>query len=187
MYNEVGDLGDVAYKMLTKKTQTTFIKEVVTVERVFETFYKISNLIGPGSQNMKMKYIASLLNDSEPLEGKFIIKILLGTLRLGIADNTIMDSLSLAYTNSKKNRMLLENAYNVSSDLGLVAECVSKNGLKGLTTFRVSVFKPIRPMLADRIKNENMFDKAKHIGLEYKLDGERAQIHLNNKQIMIFL
>jgi len=186
MYNEVGDLGDVAYKMLTKKTQTTFIKEVVTVERVFETFYKISNLVGPGSQNMKMKYIASLLNDSEPLEGKFIIKILLGTLRLGIADNTIMDSLSLAYTNSKKNRMLLENAYNVSSDLGLVAECVSKNGLKGLTTFRVSVFKPIRPMLADRIKNENVFDKAKHIGLEYKLDGERAQIHLNNKQIMIF-
>ena len=186
MYNEIGDLGDVAYKMLTQKTQTTFIKEVVTIERVFETFYKISNLGGAGSQNMKMKYISSLLNDSEPLEGKFIIKILLGTLRLGIADNTIMDSLSLAYTKSKKNRPLLENAYNVSSDLGRVAECVSKNGLKGLTTFRISIFNPIRPMLVDRIKNENIFNKTKHIGLEYKLDGERAQIHLSNKQIMIF-
>jgi len=185
-YNEIGDLGDVTYKALSRKTQTTFMKEVVTVERVFKTFYKISNLSGPGSQNMKMKYISSLLNDSEPLEGKFIIKTLLGTLRLGIADNTIMDSLSLAYTNSKKNRMLLENAYNVSSDLGKVAECVSQNGLNGLTKFKVSVFNPIRPMLADRIKNENVFNKVKCIGLEYKLDGERAQIHIKDKRIMIF-
>ncbi|MCY3854117.1 MAG: ATP-dependent DNA ligase [Thaumarchaeota archaeon] len=187
LYNKIGDLGDVTHDVLIKKTQTTFFNEIVTVERVFNTFCRISNLSGAGSQNMKMKYISSLLNDSNPLEGKFIIKILLGTLRLGIADNTVMDALSLAYTNSKKNRKLLENAYNVSSDLGKVAQCIAEHGLEGLDAFKITVFSPIRPMLADRIKNvDDIFIKTKSIVAEYKLDGERAQIHLKNNQCIIF-
>ena len=62
------------------------------------------------------------LNDATPQEGKFILKILLGTLRLGIAENTVMDALAIAFTGKKENREIIENAYNVSSDLGKVAQ-----------------------------------------------------------------
>jgi len=73
-------------------------------------------LDGKGSQDLKMKYISRLLNDATPLEAKFLIKILLGTLRLGIAENTVMDAHAIAFTGKKENRVQKENAYNVSSD-----------------------------------------------------------------------
>ena len=66
-----------------------------------------------------------MLNDATPQESKFILKILLGTLRLGIAENTVMDALAIAFTGKKENREIVENAYNVSSDLGKVAEVVA--------------------------------------------------------------
>ena len=70
------------------------------------------------------------LNDATPQEAKFILKILLGTLRLGIAENTVMDALAIAFTGKKENREIIENAYNVSSDLGKVAEIVSDGGIE---------------------------------------------------------
>ncbi len=187
-YNKGGDLGHAASKILEQKTQTTFVKEPITTERVYETLYKIAELEGSRSQDMKMKYIASLLNDATPLEARFILKILLGTLRLGIADNTVMDALAVAYTGSKENRETLETAYNVSSDLGKVAEAISTKGLDGTKKFEISVFNPIRPMLADRVKSEQ--EALEKIGnefaAEYKLDGERVQIHLKGEKVVLF-
>jgi len=187
-YNKGGDLGHAASKILEQKTQTTFVKEPITTERVYETLYKIAELEGSRSQDMKMKYIASLLNDATPPEARFILKILLGTLRLGIADNTVMDALAVAYTGSKENRETLETAYNVSSDLGKVAEAIATKGLDGTKKFEISVFNPIRPMLADRVKSEK--EALEKIGnefaAEYKLDGERVQIHLKGEKVVLF-
>ena len=187
-YNDGGDLGLTASNILKKKTQTTFSAETITLERVYETLLKISSLEGKGSQDMKMKYISSLLNDATPEESKFILKILLGTMRLGIAENTIMDALAIAFTDSKENRELVENAYNVSSDLGKVSEVLTEDGVDGLLKFKVSIFSPIRPMLADRVKSEDEAIKRieNEFAAEYKLDGERVQIHIENKKVVLF-
>jgi len=187
-YNDGGDLGLTASNILKKKTQTTFSAETITLERVYETLLKISSLEGKGSQDMKMKYISSLLNDATPEESKFILKILLGTMRLGIAENTIMDALAIAFTGSKENRELVENAYNVSSDLGKVSEVLTEDGVDGLLKFKVSIFSPIRPMLADRVKSEDEAIKRieNEFAAEYKLDGERVQIHIENKKVVLF-
>ena len=105
-YREGGDLGLTASNMLKLKTQTTFTVQKITVERVYETLFKIAKLEGKGSQDLKMKYISSLLNDATPLEAKFVLKILLGTLRLGIAENTVMDALAIAFTGKKENQCI---------------------------------------------------------------------------------
>ncbi|MEO9309146.1 MAG: ATP-dependent DNA ligase [Nitrososphaera sp.] len=188
VYSEDGDLGRAAAKILEQKKQTTFLAQDITVERVYETLYKIAKLEGARSQDLKMKYVSSLLNDATPQEAKFILKILMGTLRLGIADNTVMDALAIAFTNSKENRTKLEEAYNVSSDLGKVSELLAKNGLAGLSEFHVNVFNPIRPMLAERVKSEaEAVEKlGKEFAAEYKLDGERVQIHLKDGRVMLF-
>ena len=99
-YRNDGDLGTTTENMLKLKTQTTFKEESITLERVYDTLLKISTLEGKGSQDLKIKYISSLLNDATPSEGKYLLKILLGTLRLGIAENTIMDSLAIAFTSN---------------------------------------------------------------------------------------
>ena len=155
---------------------------------MYETLLKISTLQGKGSQDMKIKYISSLLNDATPEESKFILKILLGTMRLGVAENTVMDALAIAFTNSKENRELVENAYNVSSDLGKVSEVLAQDGFDGLLKFNVSLFSPIRPMLADRVKSEEEAVKRieNEFAAEYKLDGERVQIHIQDDKVILF-
>ena len=187
-YQDDGDLGHAAEKILRLKKQTTFVNETITVERVYETFFKIAKKEGKGSQDMKIKYISSLLNDATPMDGKFILKILLGTLRLGVADNTIIDALTIAFTGSKEKRHQIENAYNVSSDLGKVAHVISKEGIDGVEKFQISVFNPVRPMLADRVKSESeaLEKMGEKFAAEYKLDGERVQVHLKNKQVILF-
>jgi DNA ligase-1 len=188
VYAEDGDLGSTAAKILEQKTQTTFLAQDITAERVYETLYKIAKLEGQRSQDMKMKYVSSLLNDATPQEAKFILKIAMGTLRLGIADNTVMDALAISFTGSKENREKLESAYNVSSDLGTVAETISRKGLDGLKDFHVRVFSPIRPMLAERVKSEaEAIEKlGSEFAAEYKLDGERVQIHYKDNTVILY-
>ena len=187
-YNKGGDLGQTAENILQQKIQTTFASETITLEKVYETLFKISKLEGKGSQEMKMRYVSSMLNDATPQESKFILKILLGTLRLGIAENTVMDALAIAFTGKKENREVIENAYNVSSDLGKVAEVLSTEGIEQIEKFQIKLFSPIRPMLADRIKSgEDTVKKFQgKFAAEYKLDGERAQIHKQKDTIEIF-
>jgi DNA ligase 1 len=187
-YREKGDLGSVAEAILKNKIQTTLFNEKVTIERIYLVFDKISKTTGKGSQETKIKLFASLFNDSSPEECKYIIRFALGTLRLGIADITIMDALALAYTSDKKNRKILENAYNVSSDLGRVSKILAKQGLKAVSAIKIELFIPIRPMLAERVQTskealEKVSGKA---AVEFKLDGERVQIHRGDKKVQIF-
>ena len=187
-YRDSGDLGITASNILKSKTQTTFTAEKITIERIYETLFKIAKLEGKGSQDLKMKYISSLLNDATPLEAKFVLKILLGTLRLGIAENTVMDALAIAFTGKKENKEQIENAYNVSSDLGKVSLIVATNGIDEIKKFKISLFNPIRPMLADRAKSEQEVIKKmpELFAAEYKLDGERVQIHIQANKIILF-
>lgn len=187
-YREKGDLGSVAEAILKNKIQTTLFNEKVTIERISLVFDKISKTTGKGSQETKIKLFASLFNDSSPEECKYIIRFALGTLRLGIADSTIMDALALAYTSDKKNRKILENAYNVSSDMGRVSKILAKQGLKAVSAIKIELFIPIRPMLAERVQTskealEKVSGKA---AVEFKLDGERVQIHRGDKKVQIF-
>ena len=170
-YRSSGDLGHASSVILAQKMQTTFLAENITVERVYETLFRIARLEGPRSQDKKMKYISSLLNDAEPTEACYILKILLGTLRLGVAENTVMDALAVAFTGDKANRKALEHAYNVSSDLGLVAGTISADGLRGIQEFGVIMFNPVRPMLADRVKSEQeaVGKMGREFAAEYKL------------------
>jgi len=187
-YRKGGDVGHAASIILEQKTQTTFVVEDITVERVYETLFKIARLEGARSQDMKMKYISSLLNDANPTEASYILKILLGTLRLGIAENTVMDALAIAFTGDKSNRKKLEKAYNVSSDLGKVAETIASEGLKGIETFQIKLYNPIRPMLAERVKSEDeAIEKlGDRFAAEYKLDGERVQLHVKGEKVILF-
>lgn len=187
-YRKSGDLGHAASKILEQKKQTTFVVEYITIERVYENLYTIAKLEGSKTQDRKIKYISGLLNDASPVEAKFILKILLGTLRLGIAENTVMDALAIAFTDNKENRKVLEHAYNVSSDLGKVAETIAKKGLVGIEEFKINLFNPIRPMLADRVKSEE--EAIEKLGMkfaaEYKLDGERVQLHIEGDKVVLF-
>ena len=188
-YNKIGDIGDVAYEILKSKLQTTLFYEKLTIEGLYKTLLKISELTGSGSIELKLKYINSLLNNSTNLESKFIIKLILGNLRLGIADFTVLDAIAIAFTGDKKNRKILERAYNVSSDLGKIARILFNGSIDEVQSIPISMFVPVRPMLAERSPDAKEALKkmsGKMCYAEYKIDGERIQIHKQNERIELY-
>jgi DNA ligase 1 len=189
VYRKTGDIGDSAQELMKKKNQTTLFGEKMTVERVYSTFDKIARTAGPGSQEMKMRLVSSLLNDATPREGRYIMKFAVGTLRLGIADYTVLDALALAFTGDKSNRRILEIAYNVSSDLGAVAKLLATKGLESVKLLQITLYKPVRPMLAERVSTaDEALDRMNNsaASAEYKLDGERLQIHKGKDNVQLF-
>ncbi len=183
-----GDLGETAQKFLEKKLQATFFQQPLTVERVYQTLDKIARASGSGSVDQKIALLSGILSDAEPKEAKYVIRTLTGKLRLGIADMTVLDALAIAFGGGKEARPILERAYNVSSDLGQVAKIVAERGVEGLKNLKVSVGKPVRPMLAERLSSpEKILEKlgGKCIA-EYKYDGERIQAHKNGKEVLLF-
>ena len=104
IYGKIGDLGEAAREITKNKYQRTLFSEKITVERIYSTFEKIAQSIGSQSQSIKLRLVNSLLNDATPLESKYIIKFLLGNLRLGIAEYTIIDALAIAFTGNRNKQ-----------------------------------------------------------------------------------
>jgi DNA ligase-1 len=188
IYQKTGDLGDAAREAMKSKSQSTLFSEPMTVERVYSTFDRVARTAGSGSQETKLRLISSLLNDATAAEGRYIIKFAIGQLRLGIADYTVLDALAIAFTGDKANRQVLENAYNVSSDLGTVAKLLATKGLAAVRSIKITLFKPIRPMLAERIRTaeEALGRMEGKAAVEYKLDGERVQVHKGKNSVELF-
>ena len=183
-----GDIGETSEKQLSKRKQSTFFTKKLTVERVYETLDKLAKTSGSGAVDTKMALLCGLLTDASPKEAKWIIRTVTGNLRLGIADMSVLDALAIAYGGGKEARELIERAYNISSDLGRVANIVVEKGIEGIKEFQVMVFEPIRPMLAERLGSpEEILEKfgGKCIA-EYKYDGERIQAHKKDGKVMLF-
>jgi len=186
--SKLGDLGSAAEQLMMKKAQLTLFSEPLTVEKVYSALDRAAKASGSGAQETKLRILAGLLNQSSPLEAKFIVRLVLGTLRLGVADYTILDGLAEAFVGGKENRDVIERAYNLSSDLGLVAKILVEKGFDELKKFGPEVGRPIRPMLAERLaRAEEVLEKiGGEVSVEYKLDGERVQIHKNGEKVTLF-
>ncbi len=183
-----GDIGQAAENILAKRRQATFFTKALTVQHVYETLDKIAKTSGSGAVDTKMALLSGLLADASPKEAKYLIRTVTGNLRLGIADMTVLDALAIAYGGGKEARQLIERAYNISSDLGRVAEVVAKQGLEGIKQFQVMVFEPIRPMLSERLASpEEILEKlGGNCMAEYKYDGERIQAHKKDNKVILF-
>ncbi len=183
-----GDIGETAQNFLAEKKQTTFFPKTLTSQHVYETLDKMAKTTGSGAIDSKMALLAGLLSDASPKEAKYLMRTVTGNLRLGIADMTVLDALAIAYGGGKESRELVERAYNISSDLGRVANTVAEKGLEGIKKFQVVVFEPIRPMLAERLSSpEEILEKldGKCVA-EYKYDGERVQAHKKGNQVVLY-
>lgn len=187
-YKSTGDLGITVERVLAKKTQATLLRKPLTVEGVYEKLEKIAHATGAGAQETKIRLLASLLNDAAPKEARYILRMITGRLRIGIADMTILDALAVIYGGGKEFREEIERAYNLSSDLGYVAKTLSQEGLDAVKHFKIAIGKPIRPMLAERLSDpREIFDKLGGKGAaEYKYDGLRLQAHIAPKTIQLY-
>ncbi|AOL16192.1 ATP-dependent DNA ligase [Sulfolobus sp. A20] len=193
---KLGDLGEVA-RMLKSKQQSSSIlsflntgktDEGLSLEETYSTLSKIALTTGEGSRDLKIRLLAGLLKKADPLEAKFLVRFVEGRLRVGIGDATIIDALAIAFGGGQNNSEIIERAYNVRADLGNIAKILMENGIEALKTVKPEAGIPIRPMLAERLSDpEEILKKVGGLALvDYKYDGERAQIHKDGNKIYIF-
>ncbi len=195
----IGDLGEVAFYLVSKKGRTGSIidflggeiegiQKKLTVSRIYNTLLKIAKASGEGSQDLKVSLLVSLLRDASPLEAKYLLRTISGKLRLGIADMTLLDALAIAFTGSKNARDVIERAYNVHPDMGYIAKVLASECLEGVKRIKITVGIPVLPMLAERLsKPEEILEKLGGICMaEYKYDGERVQAHKKGENITLF-
>jgi DNA ligase-1 len=182
-----GDPGTVAEQVIASKKQTALFSEELTLERVYDTLLRMEEQEGGRSQDMRMRLLADILHDADPLEARYIARIVTGRMRLGVAAMTVVDALSQAFA-TRKEKDQVERAFNISSDLGEVAERLSKDGIEGLEGLLVRTGNPIRAMLAERLPSltEILERMGGSTAFEYKYDGLRLQAHISGNGIRLF-
>ena len=196
LYRKLGDLGRVAENLKRRSEGAslglarfmTVQRRKLTVEEVYRVLTKVALATGEGSRDIKINLIAGLIADASPVEARYLVRFVEGRLRLGIGDATIMDALAIVYTGSQAYRQVIERAYNIRADLGQIAKILATKGIKAISSLKPEVGIPIRPMLAERL-NDPREILAKVGGkalVEYKYDGERAQIHKKGDKVWIF-
>ena len=186
MWKEKGDLGLVAEEAIAARRQAPLESTPLTVSKVHANLDAIAREGGEGSQDRKIRLLSDLLGNATPREAKYILRMVVGKMRLGVADMTIVDALAVAFA-TKADRGCVERAYNVSSDLGEVARVLASNGLDGLETIHLKLFRPIRAMLAERLETlDEILKRLGRCALEYKYDGLRVQAHVSPTRIELF-
>ena len=143
---ETGDLGQAAEQMLTGTAADRPPSLEVTL--VVDTLHQIAEAEGQGSQGRKLDLLAGLLARATPLEARYLLRLVTGSLRLGIGTPTILDALAQVYAGGRTGRPLLERAYSICCDLGRVAATLAGGGLAAVEQLRVSPGNPVRAMLA---------------------------------------
>jgi DNA ligase-1 len=173
---EIGDLGQAAEQLLAAGGPQTATLTVVTV---VNTLREMANAAGPGSQGRKLDLLGGLLTAATPLEARYLLRLVTGNLRLGIGTPTILDALAQVHAGGRADRKVLERAYNICCDLGLVASRLVAGGLAAVGQIEVQPGHPVRAMLAQRLSDatEILAKLGGECSAEYKYDGVRVQAH----------
>jgi DNA ligase 1 len=195
LYGRLGDMGETAvqasleYAKVGKVQDSLFAEKhtQLTVSEVFDALNKIAKTNGLGTVEKRQVLLCDLLKNAQGNSVRYLVRIPLGNLRLGIGDPTVLDGLALAKLGDKSKRKLLEGAYNRTSDLGLIAKTLFEKGLEGVLKLQVIVGKPIRSELCERLPNaEKVIEKMGVVDAQPKYDGFRVQIHKDGDKVSMF-
>ena len=188
-WKKIGDLGKVAEELAKKKRQSTLRSQILTIKKVLENIQKLPELIGKGTVSKKLSLITELLSSASPIESKYLIRTLIGDLRIGVQESTIRDALNKAFfKNKKESASKIQRALDRANDIGAVFVMCKKRKIKELESVGIEVGKPVKVMLAQKAKN--IVDGFKKVGkpcaIEYKYDGFRMLIHKKGEKITLF-
>jgi DNA ligase-1 len=168
-----GDAGRAVEELLSIKSQTTFFHEDLDLVRVYTELIAIAELEGKKSQREKLLAVRRLLGNAHPLEGRYLARIMLEELRIGVGEGSVRDAIARAFL---VDSALVEHAMSALNDAGEVAR-LAKLGPDALREVRITLFHPVRMMLAQQGTIPDMIKEHGQIAAEFKYDGSRFQFH----------
>ncbi|MDQ6985446.1 MAG: ATP-dependent DNA ligase [Candidatus Dojkabacteria bacterium] len=214
MFKQLGDVGSVVEKIVelglegelskvssidlfaADSSSIEFIDKELSIPEIYTGLKELALLEGKGSVDAKSNKYLSLISKIDPLTAKYLTRVIIGGLRLGISDKTILDSLSWFIKGDKSLRKLLDKAFGAKADIGELAETVitsDKNDIERiLDKIEIKVGIPVASKLVEREKDpEKSWERIPNAFVQPKLDGLRGQIHYDSskkdsEQVRIF-
>ena len=171
--NRTGDVGRAVEELLEVKSQTTFFHEELDLVSVYQSLISIAEQEGKKSQREKLLAVRRLLGNAHPLEGRYLARIMLEELRIGVGEGSVREAIAKAFN---VDSALVEHAMQALNDMGEVAR-LAKVGPDKLRDVHITLFHPVRMMLAQQGSIADMIREHGQIAAEFKYDGSRFQFH----------
>jgi DNA ligase-1 len=180
-----GDVGAVAAEVVGKRkpaTLSAFIEaDGLSILDVHSRFLDLARASGKRSQTIKMKHLRYLFGEGGPLEARYIARLALDDMRIGVGEGLVRDAIAKAFDRPAEE---VERGYNFTNDLGLVATKAKEGRLSELT---IEIGRPIKMMLAQLGSGiPGSMAEMGTAAVEWKFDGSRVQIHKKGDEIEIF-
>ena len=175
--DEVKQIGDCGSFIVQQSYEQEATNEL-SVQQVRDALHAILEVSGAGSQEQKEQLLVELLKQLTPLGRCYVMRSIVGSLRLGFSDMTMLEAYSWMIAGDKRWKNLLEHAYNVSADIGQVLVTLKQGGIEAIRLASMIPGIPVRPAAAERLADSQaVFDKLGICVAQPKLDGFRLQIH----------
>lgn len=139
LFTKLGDLGLVAKQLISHKKQATLFSQKLTVKKVFTNIEALSALTGEGTVQRKVSLVSELLTSATPDEAKFVVRTVLSTLRVGVAQGILRDAIAWAY---------------YPKIIGIFFRCEHCNKLNPKSQVCLSCKQPLEPNVSKEIKKE---------------------------------
>jgi len=169
-----GDIGDVIAE------GRWHIRTHLAVTDVYDALCGIESIAGTGSQEGRIAACQKLCESLDPKSAGIVARIIVGKLRLGFSDMTVIDAVSWMLVGDKSAREVVERAYNICADIGDIVARAKRGGLSLLKYTDVVIGVPIRPAAAERLPSaQEIFAKlGRGCMAQPKIDGFRVQVHV---------
>lgn len=154
------------------------------VSQVDAVFTAIEAVAGRGSTDRRLGFLRELLADATEPEQRFLLHLLMGELRQGANEGLLLEALAVSAGVSTE---AVRRAHMLSGDIRATARAAVEEGEAGLAAFRMELFRPLSPMLADTADDvAAVFERHPRSSLELKLDGARVQVHKDGDRVRVW-
>jgi len=175
-----GDLGTVIEQI----GQTRVPEHRISCARVFEQLRALQNFTGKHSQSLRLEALTALFELAEPIERKYIVRTILGKLRIGCSVPTLTTVFGRLFPQTPAAQ--IRRAFNLHPDLRLCYDLLRQGEFE--VSQQPQVFVPISPMLCQRVSSfDELHRRVSYpIQFEEKYDGIRLQLHREGTRVQIF-
>ena len=179
-----GDIGLACVKLYAKKSQVTFFSQPLTIDFVFSSLRKLSQISGSRSTNRKIAVLLELLSQASATEAKYLTRTITEELRIGVGDGIVRDAIAQAFDIDKA---VVERAQMLTNDFSVVARTAKEEGEEGLKKLNLTPGTPVKPMLAQLAPPlDEIIPEMGRALCDTKYDGIRLQVHRKGDEINIF-
>jgi DNA ligase-1 len=176
---EVGEIGTVAetLDLAGQRGLDAFGdggRDALTVAEVDAELRAVAAAEGAGSEGERVDRLFGLFTRAGPLEARYLARLVLSEMRIGVGEGTVRDAVSEAFDVPVET---VERAIQLTTDPGAVAVRAREEGVAGLEAVDLSVGRPVQAMLAEAGTATEAVEAWGEVAVETKFDGARVQVH----------